>query len=134
MGLEFNGLQIPGLFGQVQIGGRLAQVQRTKFWGVNGESEIRGGWGSRPIIIQHTLYGDYQNNAQAMAFLEQLDSMTAKNGALRLSNAVVSKTFYDCTLDGVEKPMLPMKDVAGTLDGGYWADITLHFTQLSADQ
>lgn len=131
MALEFNGFEIPGLFGRVYIGGRAHQSQRTKFWGLDGESEISGGWGARPIVINHTFFGDYQSYNDITAALDDLDRRTGANGRLSLLNSAMNWEFYDVTFDGAEKLFAPMRDVAGTLDGGYWTELILYFTQLS---
>lgn len=130
-GFLFNSYEVPGLFGNVQMSPRVLQSQRTKFFGVHGISEITGGKGERQIVVNHTLFDGYSTPLLCTNAIEIIDSMTGTNGPLIFNTPTAQWTIYDCTYDGHELIQLPILDVAGTLDGGYWAELVMYFTQLS---
>jgi hypothetical protein len=130
-GFLFANQEIHGLFGNVRMSPRVLQSQRTKFFGVHGVSEITGGQAERQIIVQHWLFNEYSTPLLCTNAIEEIDNLVGRNGPLIFNTATAQWSIYDCTYDGHELIQLPMLDVAGTMDGGYWAELMMYFTQLS---
>ena len=131
MPLIHNGQLIRGKYSTPLIDRRELQVQRTKFFGVEGESEILGGRSGRVIEINHWFFGDYSSRKEIATALQRLDARTGNNGRLELTEMTL--LFYDCTFEGYELLYGPLQDIAQTLDGGYWAELSLRFRQLSPE-
>ena len=136
--IDVKGVVLEG----VDIQPRTQQTKITKFWGVNGESEIWGGHGGRDITIPVIIYDDAEEDADfetARALADYLDytlSTTAlgANGTLDIVSAADHSAFTDCTFRGVQfMPGETIKqDVAGTLGGGYYALCLLFVRQLAS--
>lgn len=120
-----------------------AHVRRHYFWGLNGESHVLGGRGTRQLTINGYINSDtFTNHAQFSAYLDQLHKLIVqKKGDLIVSSPDGStKTFKDCYLRGIEKVpqagqkhAVPLPDVVGgtvgPAGGGYWLEVNLVFEQ-----
>jgi hypothetical protein len=129
MPLFFNGQEIPGMYSAPLFDRRDLQVQRTKFWGVKGESEIVGEWAGRQIEVNHWFYGGYGSQSEIFEALQALDKRTGENGRLEFTEMGI--LLYDCTFEGHDLRYGPLYDYAGTLDTGkFWAEIGLRWRHL----
>lgn len=120
---------------------RQVQVKRTKYWGVNGVSQIVGGRSGRNIHIRVLIYDDSESTPEydtARKLADYLD-YTLNTDSLQLTGTLKIHTvsdhseFLDCTFDGAEiMPGESIKvDEGGALGGGYFAYCLLHFYQLT---
>lgn len=132
MPLQFNNVDIPGICMPPSIGTPAVDVVRTKFKGVNGDSEIRGGRGGRmieyPVAIFDTAFSSF---ASVQAFLDKLDSLVCTNGTLKESGTI-TRTWKDCTFEGFDNQgnsILPIIGVGMT--GSYWIKGVCRWYQLS---
>lgn len=119
------------------------QSVRTKFFGVKGESEIRGETGGRIITIHVRLHNRWSSSDSLMSFLDNVDEWTGEHGDLRITNTGfpfiggVPRVYPSCTFEGFSKDPSdyggPLPDLVGLLDGNvpsWWIMGTLQFRQL----
>lgn len=145
MSLKFDGLDIPGLFGQVVFGAPEITTRPVKFFQVKGEGEVVGEVGGRWIAVRVLLYGGFTTQAKLEAKLKDLSKKVGVNGTLDAEsdgegdNSLNYQLDY-CTFHGWEPIPLngqedpgPLPDIAGTLDGGWFYHILLRFRQLRWD-
>lgn len=98
---EADNQLIPGSHGVVHRGSWELNVQRTRFFGLSGESEI-GGAGSfagRVITFEHWLHGAYTDILQIGAALEFLERLVGTHGTLLAFNSTLSQRLENCTFD-----------------------------------
>ena len=131
MALYFRG-NIPGIHQEAKPGPPELHVQRTKYFGLLGVSEIVGYRGGRPIEYRITVRDPAIRSAAAMVlFLQDLDNQVGVNDVLTESGTI-SRVFRDCTFEGFTIETGPLPDVAGTLGtaGGWFVVGTLRWYQL----
>lgn len=132
--LTFNGA-IDGTHGPVTMEPPLLHSKIVKFWGVNGETELRGGRGGRILECRIWLHNGYSTYRALGRELESLDRRVGTHGTLTIrGNGGYQRQFRNCTFLGFTPDGLPgsgpVRDVAGTLDGGWWIAGTLRWRQL----
>jgi len=138
MSIRFRGLEIPGTVERFAVPSRDPQSSRRHFFGVKGESEIRGEPGGRtlqiPILVfeRSNKFPDFQT--LSLFFSANIGPQISKNGILQIinsdGNAIL--TFPDCTLDAAtirDQPGI-IKDYAGTIGGKYFCMADFTFRQL----
>jgi len=129
--IAFNGTPIPGWHERIAAAKPMLQTKRTKFAGINGESEIVLGTGGRAleckIWINSPSFGSSQSLAQ---FLAQLDGLVGSHGPL-VETGSVQQTFNDVTYEGFvpSGPYLPVVGGVGMNAGTWFVEGTLHFYQ-----
>lgn len=116
---------------------------RTKFAGVNGESEIRLGRGGRLITCRIMLHGGYSAFGELNSVLSELDHHVNEFGDLVFSRGAyggLDRTYQACTFQGFEKDADPdsgpLPDLTGLLDGtpgSFWVRGTLTWYQLATE-
>ena len=129
---------IPGFWETPRFGRQRLQVARTKYFGVAGESEIHGLGGGREIAIPFYFFDNFPSAAALLSRIDQLDYKAEEGlaGDLQLSGPIYNRTYHDVTFEGfeVDPEVGVLPDVAGTLDGGWFAKGTLHFYDLRIRQ
>lgn len=150
MALNFDGLDIPGVHGPLNIGGPELVARRFKVFQIRGEGEIRGKPGGRSFSVRALIYGKFTGAkpGKLLAFLEKLELKIGVNGTLD-ETGNVERTLDYCTFDGWEpipnegqQEPGPLFDVAGALEQksngtpiyGWFAYTLLHFRQLRTNQ
>lgn len=132
--MTFNGNPMPGVVLEgLEITPRQLQFHDRKFWGLAGISRIYGEFGQRELTVPVIIYNNFTTARQLSVYIDTTlngDSVGA-NGTLSINSVSDHAPYPDCTFDGVLLVEGPKRDVAGTLDGYYWAIVLAHFTQLS---
>jgi len=130
-GVNTKGVVLEGL----QIPPRTLQFHDRKFWGVTGVSRIYGQYGERHIVVPVLIYDatDFDTARKLSDYIDVTFNNTraGTNGSLTIVSQADHSSFSDCTFEGAMLMEGPKKDEAGTLGGGYWAIVLLHYTQLS---
>jgi hypothetical protein len=130
--VTFDGETIPGTVLSFAIPSKELQVRRTKFWGVNGESQIVGGLSGRTLQIPMWLHDESFVTAKDIGdYIEGLEFLIGTTGPLKVISNADYPEFFESTLDGVLLVPDPgiIYDHAGGL-GGFWiAFIILQFRQ-----
>ena len=131
-------LDIPVIVTDINIEQRPVQRRVTKFFGVDGESVIKGGKGGRNIAVRMLIYDQsgspaFNTSRKLADFLDYTVGTDAleKNGTLTLVSDSDHSPFADTTFDGMQVLDGPKPDAAGTLGGNYWAEVLLVFRQLT---
>jgi hypothetical protein len=108
------------------------QTWRNQFPGVIGVSELMGGPGARPFIFDMWIHHSFSTDDGLESYLTSMDNHVGANGALSLtlSPGGSTKTFEDVTFDGWRRLWGPIRDVAGTVDGGWVCGVELFFAIL----
>eukprot|EP00913_Durusdinium_trenchii_P028459 g26687.t1 len=101
---------------------------RTKFFGVIGESEIRGEPGGRDLTCRMTLRGYASETALIAAFNEIASKANQLTGTLTVTGNL-AKTFGNCTFKGVAKS----RTIRNAVDDTYLSEIALTWRQLTKD-
>ena len=133
MALTHNGQEFKGLFSNPRVTPVEHFTTRTHFQGVHGISEIDGGRGSRSIGVNLWHFYSYSTEAALKSGLDLLNKLVGANGDL-VFDGNLDETYKDVTFEGWELVFGPLRDVANLLDGGWWAEIELFFTQLSVEE
>lgn len=123
---------ISGTHGAPMFDAPALQRKTVKFWGLIGEGELVGQRGGRWIDVFIWLHGNYTSAAALTRELESLDRMVGRHGDLVITGSY-SRRFRNCTFDGFTPAGErggPIRDVAGTLDGGWWTAGNLRWRQL----
>lgn len=132
--LTFDGLRLPGLHAAPQIGPPQVEAVRTKFFGIAGESEIRGQPGGRPIQYACWVFDaqKFRTAADLYAFLDTVDDIVDRHGKLVEddANGQLLQSFAHVTFDGFQRLGAPVRDVGGLLGGGFWIPGILYFYDL----
>jgi hypothetical protein len=137
MALGFNGQFIRGTHGKIQESPPAIQVVRSQFFGLRGESEIRGEQGGRDLECWIYLHNNYTTANLLSAELIRLAGLVGVNSSLDVSGGPILDTYDDCTFEGFfplpfdESGNYMLPDVARTLDtnGGWFARGTLRWRQ-----
>lgn len=138
MALRFAGRTIAGTVLSVVPEPPRTFKKRTHYAGLNGETEITNGSGSRQIVARVLLHNDYSSSNQLLSALRILEKMVAQQRHGLLSQTgTIAQSFPHCTIDAVARispdgsaHAAPLLDVAGTLDAGWFLEVRLTFTQL----
>jgi hypothetical protein len=129
--LTFDGNTIKGVALEgLAISPRLLQFRDSKFWGVNGVNRLYGRYGQRHFVVPVLIYDESNVDFDTPEKLANYIDETL-NGDLNINSESDHSTFDDVSYEGCELREGPKKDTAGTLGGGYWAIVFMHFTQLS---
>jgi len=140
MSVQFKNLTAYGTHGPVVTEPPARQRRIVKYWGLHGEREIDGGRGGRMLRIEITVHNRYASRQSLQLALDLADRIVGHYGtlAVRLADGT-TKQYQHCTFEGFQPHgdprgrTGPLKDEAGTLDGGWWIQGTLHFRQLSVE-
>lgn len=140
MAITFQPLNIRGTHGPVVYEPPGHQSKIVKYWGLHGERELTGGRGGRMLRCHITLHAKHLTRKALEAAVSLLNRNVGAHGTLevRLADGT-SDRFADCTFLGFQPDgdpsgrTGPLKDEAGTLDGGWWIQGTLHWRQLSVE-
>lgn len=133
MPITHAGFEFKGAYSNPRVGIAENHFIRNHFAGVNGTSEIIAGRGSRPIVVNLWHYARYNAESDLKGGLDALANRAGTNGDLVLSGNL-AETYHDVTFDGYELIFGPLRDLVGHLDGGWWAEVDLYFTQLTTEQ
>jgi len=131
MTLKFRNLTIPGTHQTVTPAPPTLKTRNDLVWGQHGEIQVYGGQGGRPVSVTMVFHNSWTTEKKLEKALFGLLKLTGTNGTLK-ETGNVTRTFADCTFDGVEELSGPLEDIAGTIDGGWFIDIRLNFYQLKA--
>lgn len=105
----------------VYAGAPRLQIKLTSFWGVIGESELRGERGMRTIEVLMTLHNGYPSHASLLGELAGIDICIGNHGNLVIDSSA-PRTFHHVTFDGFTPGRSPedgpLPDVAGGFGGG----------------
>jgi hypothetical protein len=132
MGLTIDGNVINGTVLKFNLQPPETQVRRTHFWGVKGESEIRGDTGARTFIIPMWLhpFATHRDISDYITF-HLNETLFMKHGTLVVNSGVDIAPIENCTFEGAFLRSNPgiIPDHAGFL-GGFWiANADLRFRQ-----
>lgn len=130
--LYHNGQGIPGIYENPHVSALESQNSRTKFQGVHGVSEIRGGRGGRVIQLTHQFFNGFNTEANWNQAWIALNKRTNDHGTLELRGNLLWY-LQDVTFEGVELVFGPLPDAAGAQDGGWWSTLLLTFYQTSIE-
>tara|TARA_R100000808_G_scaffold24931_1_gene59479 strand:- start:8699 stop:9118 length:420 start_codon:yes stop_codon:yes gene_type:complete len=113
-------------------------VKRTHFPGLRGDSEIVLGTGGAQIDVPMWIYNSYTTRAKLQDFEDEMRGHVGTNATLTVTLDSETETYTDCTFVGFEPMPLPgqqhaspLKDHAGTVDGGWFINGMLHFYQVT---
>ena len=126
MALSFRGQSFPGIHGELKFSPWEPQVIRTQYFGVEGQSEIRGSRGGRDIMCESFWANSYSTAAALEAAIESINRDCPINGRLVTSGAI-ARTEENCTLNGIVIKKGPLYSVAW----GWWATVEISWRQLS---
>ena len=134
MSIKFDEVTIAGANGAPRIGSYQVQTMRRYYYGLIGQTEIRGGRGGRPIAIDMWIFNSFDNYQAVIDYIDTniYYNIGARTGTLvLLGDTLNNYNFPECTLDSFEYTITPFEDIAGTVDDGKWfAGGTLTFWQL----
>lgn len=137
--ITFNGKQIKGTHDAVAYSSPELQVSRTYFWGLQGESEITGGKSGRNMTVYMWLHDKHSSRTAIEDRVKEIMTWVGEHGVLVETDArnSMTKTYENVTFTGVEpitfpnrESVGPIKDYAGTVDGGWIQAVNLKFYQL----
>lgn len=129
MALTFGGTSFVGTHGAVIAAPSQLQLSRTKFWGVNGESEIVGYRGGRSIQAELWIHSSgYTTAEQVFNELQAMDAAIGTNADL--VDTGISRIWYSCTFMGFEQQEDILPIIGGQLTGSYFTRGMLHFYSL----
>ena len=128
---------MPGMHEPVMPGPYDLKTVRATFFGLPGESEIIGFRNGRNLECRHWLYGNYATPAALVADLQRMEGFVGSHGLLVMTafDGATVEEFHNCTFLGFERELIDdvnylLKDMAGTLDGGWFARGVLRWRQL----
>lgn len=128
MALIFGGTSFVGTHGPVITAPSQLQVARTKFWGVNGESEIVGYRGGRSIVSELWLHNNYSTAEQVYNEMQAMDAAVGRNEDLIETG--ISRIWYACTFMGFEEMppgIIPVVGGGPEITGSWFVRGMLHF-------
>jgi hypothetical protein len=125
MPISFRGQFIPGVYQQPKMAPWAVQVARTHYFGVAGESEIRGERGGRNLDFEGMWYFAYESAELLQADIEGLNSQAPINGTI-VRTGPITDSFPNCTLMGVTIKQGPLPST----QYGWWAMVDISFRQL----
>lgn len=118
MALNFAGLPIPGINGDVQLESPSSEVVRTHYPGLNGVTEIRLGKGGRYIRYPVVLFDrGFTTAAHLVSLLKKFDDRVQTHGDL-LETGNIVRRFHNVTFEGCVPLDQPIRDDAKTLVPG----------------
>ena len=120
---------IEGILKQFQPSSWQPVSRTTHFANAKGESEIRMGHAGRTLQFRVVLHKKYDQGGITKA-IEKIISSVNKSMSLKIDGW---EEFKSCTLKAWLPIAGPLEDLAGTLDGGWWAEGILEFRQLSPE-
>ncbi len=132
MAITFAGQSFPGIVLPYSPDPPQSKSIQRSFMGVAGESFIQSPPGGRLIAVPMWVYGGYRIIDALTLYIESLDRLIDEVGTLTITNAVGAETFTDCAFKGFKREASIVKDIAGTLDGGYFTRGVYVFYQLRA--
>ncbi len=137
----FGNFNIYGTHQSVQRVAPELQVERTKFSGVRGVSEILQGTGGRYLTIHTKIHNRYATSDALLAYLRVLDNLVGGNATLTIVKGPfggLPDSYPACTFHGFDRDPSddagPLPDKTGLLDGNipsWWIEGTLKFYQLT---
>ena len=135
MSIIHAGTLIPGTHGPVLYEPPAGQTFRTKFAGVIGSSEIRGGGGGRGLFTEIWIHGastgGFATMAQLLAYLKSLDELATQqaHGTLQITG-ITARDFPHCTFEGfTPDPLGPLPGTGSEI--GFWCKGILRWFQLT---
>lgn len=139
--VTFNGAPLYGTVLDFGTSPPRLQSRLVKYWGLQGEAELRGEGGGREIFCRMIVHEEYGSYAALAADLKRWDVRASQhnNGIFKIenSNNGVTESWKNCTFLGLERltgpGMGPLYDVAGTLDGGWLWHVVIRVYQLVVD-
>lgn len=131
--LSHRGRGVAGYVLDFRVAPAPNHAARTHFAGVNGDSEIFCGFGSRSIEARTVFFGSFTTRDKLRFYLDAFRDDTGKNGTLVYAGRSPkwTRNYTDCTFEGFEQEQGDLLDAAGLLDGGWFAIGTLRYTQLT---
>ena len=120
-----DGDDIPGILLQWQPSSWQPVSRTTHFANAKGESEIRMGHAGRTLRFRVVLHDGYDQAGITKA-IEKIISSVNESMSLKIDGW---EEFPNCTLKAWIPVAGPLEDLAGTLDGGWWAEGILEFRQ-----
>ena len=135
--VTFNGGTLPGIPEHLHRGEPHLQLREVHFWGLVGAAAILGQRKGRILTIQHVVHNQFATYAALTAELAKLYAAVGESGDLTITNTDngYTETFRHCVYlgftTGVDARDGPLKDVAGTLDGGWWCRVWMRWLQLT---
>lgn len=138
--LTFRGIPINGTHDSVIAQPPELHVVRTYFWGIKEESEIVGGRGGRELSCYIWLHNKYATRQKVEEAITTINSWVGMHGVLVEEDNTnnVKLTYNNVTFAGFAREAMagrdsrgPIRDFAGTVDGGWIQPGTLLFRQLS---
>jgi len=135
--VKFNGHTLNGTLLHQHRAPRTVQQRPLHFWGVVGAGWLMGQRKEREIVLDHLLHNNFAKYTNLAAEMAKWDTYAGESGTLVITNTDngVTETFPDCVYQGYynapEPADGPLKDVAGTLDGGWFIRLFHRFVQLS---
>ncbi len=125
MALSFRGVQWPGVHGELKFANFDTQVLRQQYFGVEGESEIRGYRGGRDIVCESFWFNSYSTAAQLLAAIETINKDAPINGRL-VTTGTIARTEENCTFNGIVIKQGPLFSAYH----GWWAMVDISWRQL----
>ena len=127
MALTFKGVSIPGSNEDIQVPPFEVRTQEMEFFGLDGASEITGGYIPREIYCRHWFYNNYSTAAQLIAALATIHGLVGQNGTL-VRSGNVSASYPNCTFKGFFPE--PGTGIVPPSGFGWYAIGALRFRQL----
>lgn len=128
-----HAIAIPGVVLPWILPSREPQVMTTKFWGVNGESSIYGGYAGRTLDIPVIVYdsGQFPGRPQLAAWLNNTigRDQIGQLATLTVNSAVGHPPFENCRFEACIVIEGPKVDEVGSLGGGAFAVCRFIFRQ-----
>ncbi|MES2793209.1 MAG: hypothetical protein V4719_26605 [Planctomycetota bacterium] len=125
MPLTFRGTPIPGLHGRPKFGPWGVQLTRTTYFGLEGESEIRGERTGRDIVMESVFYNSFVSGEQLENAIETLNKNVPTNGKI-VQTGAINRTLQRCTFEGITMKGSPLPDNKI----GWWVEVEIRWRQL----
>ena len=139
MSIEFRGHRIPGTHGVVVAAMPNLNVRRRYYWGLFGESEVTGAPKGRVLTVSIWLHGGYVTRTGLERYIDNslLPLIKAHGHLVEKDRYGTRLTYKGVTFTGFQrlpfayrKDADPIRDYAGTVDGGWVQSGTLWFYQV----
>jgi hypothetical protein len=137
MSLIFTGLTIPGITLDMRVAPPESHTVRTHYPGLKGTSEVRLGFGGRPIQFDFILTDpSFRKARDVQNLLAKFDEKVQEHGTLHVLDADdgTVRRFLNVTFEGCVPTYQPIRDDAKTMQPNvatYHCGVQLSFWQLT---
>lgn len=132
--IDIEGIQPKGTHGLIVADPPQLITRRVHYVGLDGETEIESGVTGRRLYCTFLLHDEYRTVADLEVWLSILEhTIVGRHGTVATDLGETFQSFPHTTFEGFKRDPqqpAPLKDYAGTIDGGWWIKGTLEFYQV----